>query len=203
MNTKKFDIREYHFEPGLTGNVRIENVSTAPDGQGWSGMTDIKLPGSELLAVVKEAAPRPMVGVSVLVVDERDSVSPPYVLLGKRHGSHGDGEYGTPGGHMENGERPEETALREFREECGDSPVLGRPRVLCFTNMTGYLPKHYLDIGVVVPFRGGMPKNMEPDKCEGWEWHRIDQLPTPRFGPVDNLVIAYETGQTYFPNADS
>lgn len=151
--------------------------------------------------IMAQQPARPVVGISLLVVAEYDSISPPYVLLGKRHGSHGEGQYGTPGGHLENGETYENAALREFHEECGTSPLLGRPRFLCVTNLTAYLPKHYTDIGMVVPFRGGMPRNMEPDKCGGWEWHRIDQLPTPRFGPVDNLVIAYETGQVYFPNA--
>jgi 8-oxo-dGTP diphosphatase len=39
---------------------------------------------------------------------------------------------------------------------------------------------------------------MEPEKCTGWTWHPIDRLPTPLFAPVENLVIAYHTGQPYF-----
>jgi 8-oxo-dGTP diphosphatase len=145
---------------------------------------------------------RPMVGISLLIVDEFDP-DRPMVLLGKRRGSHGAGQYGTPGGHLENGESYEDAAWREFREECGDSPVVTRPRFLCVTNLRTYLPKHYTDIGMVMQFRGGMPYNTEPGKCEGWEWHPLNKLPTPRFGAVDNLVIAYENGQVYFPNADS
>jgi len=146
--------------------------------------------------------PRPMVGISLLVVDEINRPVP-YVLLGKRKGSHGEGQYGTPGGHLENGESYEEAALRELREECGDSILVTSPRFLCVTNLTTYLPKHYTDIGMVVHQYGGTPANIERDKCEGWEWHPIDRLPTPRFGAVDNLVVAYKTGQHYFPGADA
>ena len=144
--------------------------------------------------------PRPMVGISFLIVDE--SGPDIRVLLGKRHSSHGEGQYGTPGGHQELGESYEEAALRELAEECGPHFRVGPPRFLCVTNLMGYLPKHYTDIGMIARHRGGAPETMEPDKCEGWRWFPIDELPTPRFGPVDNLVIAYHTGQVYFPNAD-
>lgn len=145
--------------------------------------------------------PRPTVGISILIVDEFAGNDGPRVLLGKRSGSHGEGQYGTPGGHLENGESYEEAAWRELREECGSSITVAAPKFLCVTNLRAYLPKHYTDIGMIMRFQGGLPFNAEPTKCAGWEWHSISRLPTPRFGAVDNLVIAYETGQVYFPNA--
>lgn len=184
--------RAYTYESGLIGDVIIEHAD---------GVPEIRLPGAELKQLVKQAAPHPMVGISLLIVDEFDP-DRPRVLLGKRKDSHGEGLYGTPGGHQENGESYEEAAWRELVEECGSSIMITRPRFLCVTNLTSYLPKHYTDIGMIARIQGGMPANTEPDKCEGWEWHPLDKLPTPRFGAVDNLVIAYETGQTYFPGAD-
>ena len=144
---------------------------------------------------------RPRVGISLLVVHE--SGPEILVLLGKRKGSHGEGQWGTPGGHQENGESYEQAALRELHEECGPYFHVGRPRFLCVTNLMTYLPRHYTDIGMIVHHRNGYPELMEPQKCGGWQWFSIDDLPVPRFGAVDNLVIAYHTGQVYFPSADS
>jgi len=143
-----------------------------------------------------DTAERPKTGISLLVIREFDGE--PYLLLGQRKGSHGEGEWGTPGGHLENGESFEEGGLNELGEECGDEIQVTRPRFLCVTNLRQYLPKHYTDIGMVSHWTSGDPKLMEPDKCLGWTWHRLDRLPTPLFAPVENLVIAYQTNQSYF-----
>lgn len=135
---------------------------------------------------------RPMVGVSLMVMrDDR-------ILLSRRKGSHGAGEYGMPGGHLELGESPTECAYRELSEECGAQFKVTAPHYLCTTNLIAYLPKHYLDVGMIAHWVSGEPETMEPDKAEGWEWHSIDALPDGRFAVVDNLVVAFHTGQTYF-----
>jgi 8-oxo-dGTP diphosphatase len=143
-----------------------------------------------------DTAERPKTGISLLVLREFDDV--PHVLLGQRRGSHGEGEWGTPGGHLENGETFEQGALGELLEECGDEIEVTRPRFLCVTNLRAYLPRHYVDIGMVSFWKEGVPRLMEPEKCLGWTWHPIDKLPVPLFAPVENLVIAYHTGQAFF-----
>lgn len=199
----KAGIHEYTYDPGLTGDVRIDNVTTTPDNVGgWQRQVGVEIPGEELKQLVKQGAPRPMVGVGILLVDEIDPDNI-RVLLGRRKGAHGEGRYAGPGGHLENGESFENAALRELEEECGPSLLTAAPRFLCVTNLRAYLPKHYGDIGMVVRYHGGTVKNMEPDKCEGWEWFPIDDLPTPRFGAVDNYVTAYQSGRVYFPDADA
>ncbi len=55
----------------------------------------------------------PKVGVGVMILKEGK------VLLGKRKGSHGAGEYSFPGGHLEYMESFEDCARREIEEECG------------------------------------------------------------------------------------
>lgn len=142
---------------------------------------------------------RPRVGVSVLVVDEQPEGV--FVLLGKRKGSHAEGTYAAPGGHMEIGETAEETALRELKEECGGSLVTSRPRYLCTVNVTAYLPHHYVDVSMIARYCDGAPITAEPDKCEGWDWYSVDQLPSPLFAAVSGMITAYHTGMTYFPLA--
>ena len=58
-------------------------------------------------------ADRPKVGIAAIVVRGNK------ILLGKRKGSHGDGTYSFPGGHLEFGESLEECARRETKEETG------------------------------------------------------------------------------------
>ena len=56
----------------------------------------------------------PKVGVGVMIQNEKGQV-----LLGLRKGSHGEGEWNFPGGHLEFGETVFETARREVKEESG------------------------------------------------------------------------------------
>lgn len=135
---------------------------------------------------------RPQVGISILVV--RDD----HILLGRRKGSHGEGQYGGPGGHLENGESLPQCVYREISEECGAHVKVTQPRFLCFTNLREYLPKHYADVGMAVHWVSGEPENTEPGKLADWEWHPMDRLPDNRFGALDNLITAYHTGQPFF-----
>jgi ADP-ribose pyrophosphatase YjhB (NUDIX family) len=56
---------------------------------------------------------KPKVGVGVMIFKDGK------VLLTKRKGSHGAGDYSFPGGHLEHMESFEECAIRETKEECG------------------------------------------------------------------------------------
>lgn len=134
----------------------------------------------------------PLVGIGVFIVKDGQ------ILLGKRKGSHGEGEYSLPGGHLEHGESFEECALRELAEEAGDGIEVTSPKYLCTTNLRSYAPKHYVDIGMMVEWRRGEPVVAEPEKLASWQWYDIDNLPSPLFGCTRNYIEAYRTGRSYF-----
>ena len=114
--------------------------------------------------------PRPKVGVGVFV---RSPQKPGCILLGKRKGSTGAGTWALPGGHLEFGESWAECAAREVLEETGI--VVGNVQTGTIINSvepeTNY---HYVVVFMVadcVPTKGPVvAANLEPDKCEGWEW---------------------------------
>lgn len=137
-------------------------------------------------------AQRPQVGVGIMIIKDGK------ILLGKRRGTHGAGEYAGVGGHIENMESFEDCALREMAEEIGPHITIKNLRLLCVTNLRKYAPKHYVDIGMVAEWVSGEPKVMEPHRIEAWEWFDMANVPKPIFGSIANYIEAYETGQYYF-----
>jgi 8-oxo-dGTP diphosphatase len=118
------------------------------------------------------------------------------VLVGKRKGSHGEGEYSFPGGHLEYGESFAECARREIKEETGIE--IENIRFLALTNLKRYMPKHYADIGLIADWKSGEPEVLEPNKIESWEWMAIDDIPRPVFGAMENYIKAFKSGENYF-----
>lgn len=124
--------------------------------------------------------PMPKVGVGMLIV--RDGK----VLMGLRKGAHGEGHWAPSGGHLEFGESVEDCGRREAKEETGID--IGQVNVIGFTNdIFSTEGKHYITI-YCRAFVGKEvePKNMEPDKCERWEWLDWDHLPENIFLPIKN-----------------
>jgi 8-oxo-dGTP diphosphatase len=122
-------------------------------------------------AVMTTATPQVRVGVGVFVVEKDSSPSNPRFLVGKRKGSHGAGFIALPGGHLEFGETTEACAAREVEEETGLR--VSNVRFLNATN--DYMRaegKHYVTLFVTCVRDDGSQeaRNLEPDKCEGWEW---------------------------------
>lgn len=123
---------------------------------------------------------RPLVGISVLV--EKNGK----LLLGKRKGSHGAGEYAAPGGHLEHLESFQECAVREVLEETGIK--IGPLHFLRVLNTKHYAPKHYVDLAFVAQWQAGEPEVREPDKVESWNWYSIDALPSPLFSMLPSAI---------------
>lgn len=125
------------------------------------------------------------VGTGIIVVKDKK------VLVGRRKGSHAAGLISFPGGHLDFGETWDACVLRELAEECGEDfkvavvPALtkidfeGRFRLhLDWFVTNDILPegKHYITIFLVAEWVSGEPVNMEPHKCEGWEWLTFEEL---------------------------
>lgn len=131
-----------------------------------------------------------LVGIGVMVIKDGK------VLAGKRKGSFAPGKYSWPGGKMHYMESFEDCARREVREETGIE--IENVRFLRLMNFKDHAPKHFVDIGLVADWKSGEPKVMEPDKCEGWNWYDIDNLPEPLFECEYSDIEAYKTGKNFY-----
>lgn len=97
------------------------------------------------------------------------------------------------------GESFEECAAREIKEETGLD--IDKIEFLTVTNNL-FLEetKHYVAIYVRAVLRDPhqLPQNLEPTKCDGWDWYDWDNLPKPLFWPLEKMVLE---GFNPFPNA--
>jgi len=133
---------------------------------------------------------KPKVGIGVMIFKDGK------VLLGKRRGSHGEGEYAFPGGHLEYMESFEDCAKREVKEECGI--YIKNIRFQFLANLTKYAPKHYAHIGLLADWDNGEPEVLETEKSESWDWYEINNLPYPIFETAKIAIESYKTGKNYF-----
>jgi len=138
----------------------------------------------------EENQKRPKACVGVMVFKDGK------VLIGKRKGSHGAGEYSVPGGHLEFKESFEECAKRETLEEAGVD--IENIKFLCVMNIDKHEGRQDVTLGVVTNWKSGEAKIMEPNKCDGWGWYDLDNLPEPLFYPTQIIIDSYKTGKNYY-----
>lgn len=137
-----------------------------------------------------EKEDRPRIGVGIMILKNNKT------LLGKRKGSHGEGEYAFPGGHLEYMESFEDCAKRETKEETGIE--IKNVRFQYLANVKKYAPKHYVHIGLLADYKSGEPQVLEPDKSENWGWYSLDELPGPLFEMAKLAIECYKKGKNYF-----
>lgn len=113
------------------------------------------------------------------------------MLLGKRKNAHGDGEWALAGGHLEVDETFAECAKREAMEEAGIK--IKNIKLVTVTNdIFKKEKKHYVTIFMRSEYSSGILRNMEPEKLEKWGWFSPDNLPTPLFTPIRNLLKTHK-----------
>lgn len=127
----------------------------------------------------------PKVGVGVIIRDNSGRI-----LLQKRKGAHGEGEWSLPGGHMELGECFDGVCKREVKEETG-IPIAG-VKPLFFTNdIFEEDGLHYVTLFFEAYWDASIWKEkariMEPNKTTEMGWFSKGGLPTPLFPPLDRF----------------
>lgn len=124
----------------------------------------------------------PKIGIAVIIRKEGK------ILLGKRRGSHGDGTWAMPGGHLEFKEKIFDCAHREIQEEVGikiKNLKLGPYTEDYFERED----RHYITIFVISDYESGEVKNLEPNRCESWDWFEYKDMPKNLFSPIINLKL--------------
>ncbi|MFH1582439.1 MAG: NUDIX domain-containing protein [bacterium] len=129
------------------------------------------------------------IGVNVFIVKNKK------LLLGKRKGAYGAGTWALPGGHLEYGERMEETAARELGEETGL-----KAKKFVFANLVNDLSgnQHYLQIGFLAKnVDNKEPILKEPDRCDKWEWFNLNHLPKKIFPAHIKQIKAFRENKHF------
>ncbi len=123
----------------------------------------------------------PRIGISVIILKEER------FLLLKRTGSHGEGTWCPPGGHLEYRETLEDCAGREAREEAGIG--IKNIRFAAITNdIFRDEDRHYITIHMLADYESGEPRVMENGKAKEIGWFEWGKLPEPLFLPIQNLL---------------
>jgi 8-oxo-dGTP diphosphatase len=131
--------------------------------------------------------------VGVGVVIRRDGRT----LLMRRHGSHGDGTWSSPGGHLDPGEDPRSCAVRETAEECG--LAVQRLQFIGVTNDVFDDELHYVTLWFVADDATGDATVAAPDEMSEFGWFRFDDLPEPLFPPLRRLLDGDVIGRGLSP----
>lgn len=120
-----------------------------------------------------------------------------YVLLGKRLGAHGAGQWALPGGKPDAGEHPVLAAIRETYEETGLEIPEWAVEVVPWWTYDRFEDEslHYVTLYVRVlldPNSASLVRVVEPDKCAGWRWFRVRDR-----GPADGSLLGGQEIVTY------
>ncbi len=118
------------------------------------------------------------------------------VLIGKRRGSHGEGEWAFPGGHLEFDESFEECAKREVLEETGI--IIKNLMFMSVANYRRHENRQDILVNFVSDWESGEEINFPNEKIGDWQWCLIDELPKPLFYPTQITLDSFITGKNFY-----
>ncbi|MFA6355075.1 MAG: NUDIX domain-containing protein [Candidatus Paceibacterota bacterium] len=118
------------------------------------------------------------------------------VIVGKRKGSHGSGEYAFPGGHLEFDESFVECAKREVLEETGI--VIKNVIFMSVANYRRHDNRQDILVNLVADWESGEETNFPDEKIGDWQWCMVDSLPSPLFYPTQITLDSFITGKNFY-----
>ena len=124
------------------------------------------------------------------------------VLLGRRNSDpkkadselHGESTWTLPGGKIHFGEKIQDAARREVKEETGI--IVNKLKVVSIGNEIVH-DAHFVTIGFLCEDFEGEPKVMEPDEITEWKWFSLNSLPELIYPPSLKLIKNYLNKEIY------
>jgi 8-oxo-dGTP diphosphatase len=164
----------------------LGNDNAGPSGAIFGAALDGTVSTPKLDLLVQ----RPRVGVGCVLLSALHAGK---LLIGERKGSHGAGKWALPGGHLEQGQSFEQCARMEVKEECDIDVEESSWSLLWVSNDP--MPSedlHYVTIFQVARIteeQTSAIRNMEEDKCLGWQWVPYSELKSLQvFTPLQNFI---------------
>ncbi len=120
------------------------------------------------------------------------------VLLSRRFNTGWmDGKYSLVAGHIDGNEPVSKAMIREAKEEAGIT--IKREDLIPATVIHRIYPgQEYIDFFFVVKKWTGIPKIMEPNKCDDMSWFSLNKLPENLLPYIKEAINNYKNKTPFF-----
>jgi len=134
--------------------------------------------------------------IAVFLMLKREKNGEEEILLQRRYNTgYMDGKYDLAcSGHLEKGESISMAVVREAKEEIG---LDIDEKDLKLISVIHPYQEDYLNIFFKAERYDGIPKIMEPDKCDDLQWYSINKLPKEIIPRIEKMIINMQSGVMY------